>query len=64
VLTQTEGKSRKRELPGTKSKWRGKTERISVSLTPIAVKKLQQRKGQFRILSASDTVEHLIREHL
>jgi hypothetical protein len=51
-----------RRLPRTK--FPGKTERKSFSLTPVATKKLSTRPGEYRFLSESDTVEQLIRTHL
>lgn len=62
VTTQTS--SVERRLPGGKSKFPGKTERLSVSVTPEARKKLDKRTGEYRFLSASDTVEQLIHQNL
>lgn len=51
-----------RRLPRTK--FPGKTERKSFSLTLIATQKLSRRPGEYRFLSESDTVEQLIRANL
>lgn len=51
-----------RRLPRTK--FPGKTETKSFTLTPVATNKLSKRPGEFRFLSESDTVEQLIRTHL
>ena len=51
-----------RRLPRTK--FPGKTERKSFTLTPVATNKLSKRPGEYRFLSESDTVEQLIRTHL
>jgi len=47
-----------------RSKFPGKEIRRSFIFTRFASKKLDDRQGEFRVLSISDTVEQLIREHL
>ena len=47
-----------------RTKFPGKTGTTSVALTRLALDKLDNRGGEFRFLSVSDTVEQLIREHL
>jgi len=51
-----------RRVPRTK--YPGKTQRKSFTLTPVATDKLAGRPGEYRFLSESDTVEQLIRSYL
>ena len=46
------------------SKFPGKQIRRTFTFTTFASKKLDDRQGEFRFLSISDTVEQLIRENL
>ncbi len=47
-----------------RTKFPGKTDMRTVVITRIASDKLDNRGGEFRFLSVSDTVEQLIRENL
>jgi hypothetical protein len=47
-----------------RTKFPGKSQRKSFTLTPMATNKLERRQGEYRFLSESDTVEQLIRAHL
>jgi len=46
------------------SKFPGKEIRRTFTFTKFASEKLDDRQGEFRFLSISDTVEQLIRENL
>ena len=48
----------------SRTKFPGKSQRKSFTLTPMATNKLERRQGEYRVLSESDTVEQLIRLHL
>jgi hypothetical protein len=48
----------------SRTKFPGKSQRKSFTLTPMATNKLERRQGEYRFLSESDTVEQLIRAHL